>query len=45
MTGNAKQLVEWHLDVVAQGLDDGKGTITGSAVVLFKFCAKSNAAA
>lgn len=40
MTGNAKHLVEWHLEVVAQGLD-GKGTIRGSAVVLFKVCAKS----
>lgn len=40
MTGNAKHLVEWHLEVVAQGLD-GKGTIRGSAVVLFTVCAKS----
>lgn len=24
MTGNAEHLVEWHFDVVVQGLDDGK---------------------
>lgn len=35
MTGDAEHLVEWHLDVAVQVLSNGKGTISGSAVVLF----------